>query len=152
MAERLADIRISDTTPLPFRHFPREDMTFGLWMTGFQTIKVVRSPRGWMLEHKVVGKADAKDPAASLVNKRNTQRYITKLSIIAPAEIPTKCFTLPCGGCAGRLNHGGESKMASNRGDETKKANKKSSRSGAPSGHGLTKSSRSGAPSGHGLT
>lgn len=54
VAQALAAKVITARSPLPFRHFPREDATFGLWMSGIvgerSGITSIRDKR-WLLDH-----------------------------------------------------------------------------------------------------
>ena len=91
VARRLWNTPITETTALPFRHFPREDMAFGLWMSGIGGLHSVLSSRSWLLAHLTVKNGQS--------NVRGTQ-YVSKASLetaSSAALVPKRC--LGCASC-----------------------------------------------------
>jgi hypothetical protein len=100
---RLSVMRITDSSALPFRHFPREDATIGTWIQGLGPGKVgyVRSERKYVLAHP---RADLKKVAGTFnkqllkrtedLNVRG-ERYLPKTSIDVSLEQRPTCYHVP---------------------------------------------------------
>lgn len=92
VAARLAEMAMSDRSPLPFRHFPREDAAFGLWMSAI--VAPTPSSRSWLIAH----------PHPSLATNERSARYRPKTADDARENrlkrLPVHCFTAQCGACS----------------------------------------------------
>ena len=93
VAQQLAARTITESSALPFRHFPREDATFGLWMSGFVRLVPRESNRRWLLAH----------PLPSRASNNRAARYRPKLAEDEHTNdrLPRHCLHVRCGQCSG---------------------------------------------------
>ncbi|KAL1527993.1 hypothetical protein AB1Y20_009364 [Prymnesium parvum] len=118
LAEKLASKMITSTSALPFRHFPREDATFGLWMSGLTgSASRVESARRWLIAH----------PFPSAASNSRTERYHPKLveDSQLTSVLPRHCLHLQCGECTS-----GHTPKPGRRANATKAGNPRFARSG----------------------